>query len=229
MPVSCTVYEIDENIDASVLEDELGDTETTRPLAQADSNIELLTDFDDVEKDGSAVDAEMRYDIGRRISARDDESSWVGEMKSRDIRFNEGLFGGCLMIFGSQGRGAVLGRCIDTINEVFDLDTEPDDYTRKSISSGDITRVVSNDSIQMEEGWWDDIDANMSSASAQGDLDHSDKAEGIIDDGIPVWITFVSRDYSEKLGLSRKNDTVVFYGDWEISDMENYIEDIVFT
>lgn len=223
MPASCHIYEVETGMNINELYGSLPDYRSTH--SHEDLQESLLTDFADIERTDTGVAATIRYDRPLRIGARPEEPNVVKNTIKADIRFVENLASdGFLLFSGGDKRKQTAKEVAAVLNDISSVSV--DDVSFKEIPSQCITRVVGQDSIDASFGWWEDIDAETSKASVQGDIEDSTHAQRIQSTGDPIWVQFTSERYSSKVGVS--TSSVVFYGsDWTPQMMEDYVKNIV--
>lgn len=221
MPIGCSIFSTDADVDMGNLESELKSYDSKTPHQKLDK--ELRTTVENVKRTNRGLLGTIYYDRPRKLGARPGEDPWVKETLHAEVRFvDEDPLGTGFISIGPKHKRT------QTRSEVADIlgVNAEQDIDLQGINADALTKVVADDSRDSTFGWWEDVDADTSSASITGDIESSTHAKRIDSKGKPTWVVFVSDRYDLKVGVSR--DNVVFYGKgWTHDMMEDYVYDKV--
>ena len=226
MPVSTAMYAIEGGFDAENLLSQLSEVELERQPEKV--NEPLRTKFNAVSKTTNGVTCAIQFEVETR------RSGWNGaeyrkESQQARIRFTDSIGdGGVLVVANADDQTKVASRLLD----FFGVGPTPQDsrsigLVRVEISEPELRSILNDDADIESRATYDSIDENTSSASLAGALGESGTARDLDNKGDKRWVIFESKSFEKKVGITVKNNAVVFWGDWDDAEMERYWNRIV--
>jgi len=218
MVTSCVAYNITGDIDIDEIYDRLtsGGGSYTRTSSHLDDP--LITDVENVQETSSGIECAVRYDIETTRPVREREDPWISMLKKATVRISEDMF--ILNKFDSKKRAA------RETGRILEIGTEG--YDPVEFSSTTVFGVVAEDGEGTNQRTWENPTEHADTATIYGDVSDSALAAEFDDAGRPSWARFESRTYPQReVGVSTNKNSVVFVGDWDFPEMEDYIFDKV--
>lgn len=224
MPVSTAMYAVEGGFDKEELLSDLPDAELERPPDAAEGP--LRTQFREVNETTNGVSCVVQFEVEIR------RSIWDGVVHERErnqarIRFTDSIGDGVVFIIAKRDhQNLIASRLSDFFR--LGLDSSSDDETdsietfRIEISESALHRIVDDDANVETRASYKSIDDSTESAAVSGVLNDSDAANRFNNTGTKRWVIFDSTSYERTIGITSKNDAVVFWGDWNDDEMERY-------
>jgi len=229
-PVACALHNVDFNgsvVSPSQTLSSIGGHKHTTPSGKTKSD--LITTIESVSSTSQGTAFEIKYDEPLRVGTRPNRHPWVRNAISANMMYTDALFNGCLITMcPKRNRENAIAQTADVFEESGLVSISSDDCPLRTISSDEIAKIIAKDSSDWTFGWWRDIDASTTSASATGDIVSSTHAQDFDRRGRVTWAIFLSKKYHMKIGVST-GSVVFFDGNCSEQDMEDYIIDIVYT
>jgi len=224
VPVSTAMYAIEGGFDKEELLSDLPDAELERRSDAAEGP--LRTRFREVSETTNGVSCVIQFEVEAK------RPTWDGVVHERErnqarIRFTDSVGDGVVFIIAKRDhQNLIASRLLD----FFGLGPDPssDDETdsmgivRIEISESALHRIVDDDANVETRASYKSIDDSTESAALSGVLNDSDAADRFNDTGTKRWVIFDSTSYERTIGITSKNDAVVFWGDWNDDEMERY-------
>lgn len=229
MPVSTALYEIDGGFDTESLKSNLSESELERSSDMADGP--LRTRFSSINDTTTGVACVIEFEVEERRSGWDGVEYKRERVQSR-IRFTDTIGeGGVLIIAKSDNQNKIASR----LNDFFEIGPDPESdrvAETMGLEQVDITEevlrnVLSDDKNVESIATYKSIDENTTSASLSGALGESGPASEFNRRGNKNWVQYESISFEKKIGITVKNDAVVFWGDWDDAEMERYWSRII--
>ncbi|WP_435552605.1 hypothetical protein [Natrinema sp. CGMCC1.2065] len=223
------MYEIEGGFDGEDLKSNLSEVQLERRSELADGP--LRTRFMEINETTNGISCVIQYEI------EIERSGWDGVEYERErhqarIRFTDVIGeGGVLIVAKGDHQSIIASRLID----FFGVGPNPSaagtadslGIARVEISEENLKNILSDDGNVESRATYDSIDENTSSASLAGALGDSSPASEFNERGNKRWVIFESLSFERKVGITVKNDAVVFWGDWNDAEMERYWSRIV--
>jgi hypothetical protein len=219
-PVSTTLYWIeDDYIDLDYWKENLEDEELEREDPKVEDK--LKTKFAAVEATDSGLGATILFQVPEEHSTFDG-GEFIKEKKQARIRIGEmdGRFA-VFIIAKSELQGEIASRMLDL------LDLTPDEIEQIEITTENIKEILRDDGEIQSRATYKSVDENTSSASLAGRIGESSPAERMEKLGEKAWVIYESSSFESKIGLTRKSNAAVFYGDWTDDEMARYWRRII--
>ncbi|WP_435332852.1 hypothetical protein [Haloarchaeobius sp. TZWWS8] len=218
-PVSTGLYEVLEGYDIDELQKKIGEVQLSRDEPKVDGP--LRTRFDDIHETSTGFSASMAFELPKK------RSTWDGREYRREkttvrVRFTDSVGdGGVLVIGKSDLHSQIESRLLDLFS------IEADQIEKVNIDTENILSILDDDCIVESRATYKGVDENTSSASLAGELEESSTAARLEKTGQKVWVIFESKSFERKVGISEKNSSVVFWGNWDDDEMARYWSRII--
>ncbi len=227
MPTSTVLYEIKDGLDLEDAKERLPEVELSR---DGDHLQDLKTEFNDVRNTDNGLNASIRFQLEEKRGGWDG-AKYEKETYQHRIRLLKDVRGidGVMIIAKADHQPKIASRMIDFFGVGPTRDDPSEGIGMKivKIHVPDLQRILDDDAVVESRATYKSIDENTQSASLAGALQESDPAEAFERSGEKRWVIFESKSFEKKVGITTKNDAVVFWGDWSDADMERYWSRVV--